>query len=97
MVVARASGMDLASSLKRNTFLTLEVRPGPPMPGGVGCIKAPGAFMHPPRRGAHNWAFPPRKCITLGGVGGWVRRKPPDPPQPKEGGIAQRLNSNLRC
>ena len=26
-VVARASGMDLASSLKRNTFLTLEVRP----------------------------------------------------------------------
>ena len=27
MVVARASGMDLASILKRNTFLTLEVRP----------------------------------------------------------------------
>ena len=27
MVVARASGMDLASILKRNTFLTLGVRP----------------------------------------------------------------------
>ena len=27
MVVARASGMDLASSLKRNTFWTLGVRP----------------------------------------------------------------------
>ena len=27
MVVARASGMDLASSLKRNTFLTLGVGP----------------------------------------------------------------------
>ena len=27
MVVARASGMDLASSLKKNTFLTLGVRP----------------------------------------------------------------------
>ena len=33
MVVARASGMDLASSLKQNTFLTLEVRPvGPHRP-----------------------------------------------------------------
>ena len=30
MVVARASGMDLASILKRNTFLTLEVRPAGP-------------------------------------------------------------------
>ena len=27
MVVARASGTDLTSSLKRNTFLTLEVHP----------------------------------------------------------------------
>ena len=27
MVVARASGMDLASILRQNTFLTLEVRP----------------------------------------------------------------------
>ena len=34
-VVARASGMDLASSLKRNTFLTLGVRP-------VG-VRGPGA------------------------------------------------------
>ena len=30
MVVARASGMDLASILKRNTFLTLGVRPASP-------------------------------------------------------------------
>ena len=33
MVVARASGMDLASSLRQNTFLTLGVRPvGPHRP-----------------------------------------------------------------
>ena len=32
MSAARASGMDLASSLKRNTFLTLGVRP---MGGGL--------------------------------------------------------------
>ena len=39
MVVARASGTDLASILKRNTFLTLEVRPvgrGPRGPRGTG-------------------------------------------------------------
>ena len=35
MVVARASGMDLASILKRNTFLTLEVRPA----GGPGSAR----------------------------------------------------------
>ena len=44
MVVARASGMDLASILKRNTFLTLEVRPvggpGSARDGGTG--GAPG-------------------------------------------------------
>ena len=36
MVVARASGTDLASSLKQNTFLTLGVRPAggsPPIDG----------------------------------------------------------------
>ena len=46
MVVARASGTDLASSLKQNTFLTLEVRPaggvppidGHPMVGGRGGV-----------------------------------------------------------
>ena len=33
MSAARASGMDLASSLRQNTFLTLEVRPvGPHRP-----------------------------------------------------------------
>ena len=36
MLLTRASGTDLASSLKRNTFLTLEVRPagGPRGTGG---------------------------------------------------------------
>ena len=46
MVVARASGMDLASILKRNTFLTLGVRPaGGPGPGSArdgGTEGAPG-------------------------------------------------------
>ena len=39
MVVARPSGMDLASSLRQNTFLTLEVCPvgrGPRGTGGQG-------------------------------------------------------------
>ena len=38
MVVSRASGVDLASILKRNTFLTLGVRPagGPAGTGGHG-------------------------------------------------------------
>ena len=38
MVVARASGTDLASSLKRNTFLTLGVRPA----GGPGSARDGG-------------------------------------------------------
>ena len=38
MVVARASGMDLASILKRNTFLTLGVRPA----GGPGSARDGG-------------------------------------------------------
>ena len=44
MVVARASGMDLASSLKRNTFLTLGVRPvgGPGSARDGGTEGAPG-------------------------------------------------------
>ena len=44
MVVARASGMDLASILKRNTFLTLEVRPareGSGVRAGRGDTKGP--------------------------------------------------------
>ena len=46
MVVARASGTDLASSLKQNAFLTLKVRPagGPPGTGGHG--RAPGYVGH---------------------------------------------------
>ena len=44
MVVARASGMDLASSLKRNTFLTLGVRPagGSEVRAGRGDRGGPG-------------------------------------------------------
>ena len=46
MSAARASGTDLASSLKRNTFLTLGVRPagGPGDPGG-GDGGGPGAVL----------------------------------------------------
>ena len=51
MVVARASGMDLASILKRNTFLTLGVRPagGPGVRGSArdgGTEKGPGTGGH---------------------------------------------------
>ena len=47
MVVARASGMDLASILKRNTFLTLEVRPagGPGSARDGGTEGAPGPIV----------------------------------------------------
>ena len=46
MVVARASGMDLASSLRQNTFLTLEVRPagGPGSARDGGTRRAPGRW-----------------------------------------------------
>ena len=45
MVVARASGMDLASILKQNTFLTLEVRPA----GGPGSARDGGTEGAPGR------------------------------------------------
>ena len=45
MVVARASGMDLASILKRNTFLTLGVRPA----GGPGSARDGGTEGAPGR------------------------------------------------
>ena len=45
MVVARASGMDLASILKRNTFLTLGVRPA----GGPGSARDGGTEAAPGR------------------------------------------------
>ena len=45
MVVARASGMDLASILKRNTFLTLGVRPA----GGPGSARDGGTEGGPGR------------------------------------------------
>ena len=54
MVVARASGMDLASILKRNTFLTLGVRPaGVRGPRGTGGQRGPrdGGTRGGPGRG----------------------------------------------
>ena len=69
MVVARASGMDLASSLKRNTFLTLGVRPaggpgsardgGPEKgPRDEGPEKGPGTGGHAGVRHRFGAAFP---------------------------------------
>ena len=49
MSAARASGTDLASSLKRNTFLTLGVRPvgrGPGVRAGRGDTGGPGTGEH---------------------------------------------------
>ena len=43
MVVARASGTDLASSLKQNIFLTLEVRPAG---GPVTTVTSLGQVKH---------------------------------------------------
>ena len=65
MVVARASGMDLASILKRNTFLTLEVRParGPGSARDGGAEKGPrdGGPQKGPRDGStFSWGgYPP--------------------------------------
>ena len=48
MVLTRASGTDLASSLKRNTFWTLGVRPdgGRTGPRDGGARGAPGYVVH---------------------------------------------------
>ena len=74
MVVARASGMDLASILRQNTFLTLGVRPtgGPRAGRGAregppdgGPQKGPRGFYapHPPWGGARTEAkTPPKGC-----------------------------------
>ena len=55
MVVARASGMDLASSLKHNTFLTLEVHPvgglGSARDGGTEKGPGTGGYKRAPGRG----------------------------------------------
>ena len=60
MVVARASGMDLASILKRNTFLTLGVRPagGPCGRGGHGGGRDGGTRWAPGRGDTGG----PRRC-----------------------------------
>ena len=56
MVVARASGMDLASILKRNTFLTLGVRPAG-VRAGRGDTGGPGTGGHGgPGTGGHGGA-----------------------------------------
>ena len=61
MVVARASGTDLASSLKRNTFLTLGVRParGPGSARDGGTEKGPGTGGHKRAPGRGDTGPPP--------------------------------------
>ena len=65
MVVARASGMDLASILKRNTFLTLGVRParGPVSARDGGTQKGPRTGGHgpPPDGGTRGQTELPRE------------------------------------
>ena len=64
MVVARASGMDLASILKRNTFLTLGVRPaGGPGSRGEGGGRDGGTRGGP---GGGDSGGPPR--LFMGGT-----------------------------
>ena len=80
MVVARASGMDLASSLKQNTFLTLGVRPvGGPGSARDGGTEAPpdGGTEAPPDGGTE---APPDggQLLFRGGVG----QVPTDPLTP---------------
>ena len=70
MVVARASGTDLASSLKQNTFLTLEVRPA----GGPASVRDGGTEGAPGRGdtgGARDLGggSPPLRTVTQGSGG----------------------------
>merc|ERR1739841_388265 len=69
MVVARASGTDLASSLKQNTFLTLGVRPagGPCGTGGPG---GPGTGGHGGPRDGGTRGGPGRGDTGGAGTGG---------------------------
>ena len=82
MVVARASGMDLASILKRNTFLTLGVRParGPGSARDGGPEKGPrdGGPEKGPRDGG-----PEKGPPAVRGVGG----------VPPQGGVYPPINS----
>ena len=81
MVVARASGMDLASILKRNTFLTLGVRParGP----GSGGPRGTGGQKKGPGTGGH------KKGPGTGGHGGpqLMAGNGMPPPTPPTGGV----------
>ena len=72
MVVARASGMDLASILKRNTFLTLGVRParGPGSARDGGTEKGPGTGGHKRAPGRGDTGGPLRLFFVWGVCGG---------------------------
>ena len=87
MVVARASGMDLASILKRNTFLTLGVRParGPGSARDGGTEKGPGTGGHKraPGRGDTKG---PRDSLYAIGSGGHVLTRPCGPHDRVKGG-----------
>ena len=78
MVVARASGMDLASILKRNTFLTLGVRParGP----GSGGPRGTGGHKKGPGTGGHG-----RAPATFYGGGTSPSKTRGDPPHKSHG------------
>ena len=77
MVVARASGTDLASILKRNTFLTLAVRPAGGVRGSArdgGTRWAPGRVRHGGGtplgtffRGGGHGVPPPERYVQSGG------------------------------
>ena len=74
MVVARASGMDLASILKRNTFLTLGVRPA----RGPGSARDGGPEKGPRDGGPQKG---PRDGGTRGApINGGQWHAPPHPP-----------------
>ena len=89
MVVARASGMDLASSLKRNTFLTLGVRPvgGPGSERDGGTRRGPGTGGHGgardggtrggPGTGGHGWPRDGGTRRSPGTAGAFMHPNPP--------------------
>ena len=64
MVVARASGTDLASSLKQNTFLTLEVCPVGGSARDGGTERGPGTGGHKRALGREDTKEPPLLVIV---------------------------------
>ena len=87
MVVARASGMDLASILKRNTFLTLGVRParGPGSARDGGTEKGPGTGGHKRAPGRGDTKGPP--AVRGVGGGGYTPQGGVVPPIKSTGGV----------